>query len=308
MDRLGEYEGFLRVAQTGSFTAAAADLGLSASAVSKQVRSLEDRLGVRLLNRTTRRVALTDEGRAFSERVEAIVADIAEAESALTAALSQPRGRLRVGAPMDFGRRHLAEPLARFAAAQPLVEIEVELSDRFVDIIEEGLDLVVRIGGLSDSSLVSRRIAPCRRVVCASPAYLDAHGRPEAIDELTTHRRIGYAYEADRSWQFETPDGPVRANPPVGHRSNNGEMTRAMLLAGLGIALLPTFIVADELRAGRLEALLTDRIRSEIPIHAVYPHRKHLSAKVRAFVDHLVEHCGTAPYWDEGLDLDDRLL
>jgi DNA-binding transcriptional LysR family regulator len=303
VDRLSEYESFLQVARAGSFTKAAADLGMTASAVSKQVKSLEERLGVRLLNRTTRRVALTDEGRAFGEWIESIVGDIAEAESAVTASVAEPRGLLRVGAPMDFGRLHLAEPIARFAASQPRLEVEIDLTDRFVDMIEEGLDVIVRIGELADSSLVSRRIAPCRRVICAAPDYLNTHGRPSRIEGLSSHRRIGYAYESDRSWRFATANGPVRIDVPIGHRSNNGEMTRAMLLAGLGIALLPTFLVSDELRAGRLEVLLADQLTSVIPIHAVYPHRKHLSAKVRTFVDHLVTHCGPTPYWDEGLDL-----
>ncbi len=303
MDRLSEFESFLEVARSESFTAAAAALGISASAISKQVKSLEARLGVRLLNRTTRRVALTEEGRAFGERIEAVMGDIREAESVVTASATEPRGVLRVGVPMDFGRLHLAEPVADFAASQPQLRIEVELGDRFVDILEEGLDVVVRIGELADSSLVSRRLAPCRRVICASPAYLDRHGRPRSIEDLTSHHRIGYAYESDRMWAFDSPTGPRRVEVPVGHRSNNGEMTRAMVHAGLGIALLPTFIVSDELRAGHLETVLADQLKSEIPIHAVYPHRKHLSAKVRAFVDHLVSHCGVSPYWDEGLDL-----
>jgi DNA-binding transcriptional LysR family regulator len=305
VDRLSEYESFLRVSRTGSFTSAAADLGVSASAISKQVKSLEERLGVRLLNRTTRRVALTEEGRAFSERMESIVGDIAEAESAVTASASEPRGVLRVGAPMDFGRLHLAEPIARFAASHPRLEIEIELSDRFVDLVEEGLDVIVRIGELADSSLVSRRLAPCRRVICAAPGYLDRHGRPAQVEELGSHHRIGYAYETERSWLFESAEGPVRVDVPVAHRSNNGEITSAMVVAGLGIGLLPTFIISDELRAGRLETLLADQLTSVIPIHAVYPHRKHLSAKVRAFVDHLGSHCGATPYWDEGLDFGD---
>lgn len=302
MDRLSEYESFLQVSHTGSFTTAAADLGLSASAISKQVKALEERLGVRLFNRTTRRVVLTEEGRAFSERMRSIVDDIADAESAVTASVSEPQGVLRVGAPMDFGRLHLAEPIARFAASLPRLEIEIELSDRFVDLIGEGLDVVIRIGELSDSSLVSRRLAPCRRVICAAPDYLDRRGRPEHVEQLGSHRRIGYVYEAERSWLFESADGPLRVDVPVGHRSNNGEMTRAMVVAGLGIALLPTFIVSDDLRAGRLEAILPDQLSSVIPIQAVYPHRKHLSARVRAFIDHLISHCGATPYWDRELE------
>ena len=303
LDRLSEYESFLRVARLESFTAAAADLGVSASAMSKQIKSLEERLGVRLLNRTTRRVSLTAEGRAFADRVESILGEIGEAESDVTASVSEPRGTLRLGMPMDFGQRHLAEPVAQFASHHPDLSVEIELADRFVDLLEEGLDVVVRIGELADSSLISRKLAPCRRVVCASPDYWDRNGRPERAEDLRDHRQIGYVYESDRSWRFESYEGPVRVEVPVAHRSNNGMMTRQMILAGLGIALLPTFIVSDELRSGRLEMVLADRLSSMIPINAVYPHRKHLSAKVRTFVDHLVNHCGTAPYWDDGLDL-----
>ena len=302
MDRFNEYEHFIRVARSGSFTKAAATVGLTASAVSKHVKALEARLGVRLLNRTTRRVALTDGGRAFLERAEAIVGEVAEAESALADLDARPRGVLRVGIPMDFGRLHLAESIASFMAEHSELRIEIELTDRAVDLLEEGLDVVVRIGTLRDSSLVARRLGPCRRVVCAAPAYLEAHGRPEAPDDLVRHHRIGYAFEAERSWQFETLQGPLRIDVPIRHRSNNGDVTRTLLLEGLGIALMPTFIVAEELRSGRLESLFADRLENTIPIHAVYPHRKHLSAKVRAFVDHLAAHCGLQPYWDEGID------
>ena len=305
MDRLSEYETFLEVARQGSFSAAARSLGVTASAVSKQVKALEERLGVRLLQRTTRRVALTDAGRAFGERAAEILQDVSEAETAVSAGQSEPRGVLRVGAPMDFGRLHLATSIAEFAATHPRVTMEVELVDRFVDLVDEGLDVVVRIADMADSTLVSRRLAPCRRVVCASPEWIERHGQPTRPEDLRSHRRIAYAYEAERAWSFETPDGePVRVDVPVAHRSNNGELTCEMVAAGLGIALLPTFIAADAIRAGRLETLLADRLRSTLQIQAVYPHRRHLSAKVRAFVDHLAAHCGARPYWDEGLVLE----
>jgi DNA-binding transcriptional LysR family regulator len=306
VDRFDEYSHFIRVAQAGSFTAAAKGVGLTASALSKHIKALEARLGVRLLNRTTRRVALTDAGRAFLERAESIVADVGEAEAALADLEARPRGLLRIGAPMDFGRLHLSGAIASFMAEQPELRVEIELSDHAVDILDAALDVVVRIGVLRDSSLVARHLGPCRRVICASPDYLRRHGRPAKLEDLSQHKRIGYLYEAEPSWHFETDAGSVRVNVPFAHRSNNGEVTRALLLEGLGIALLPTFLVADALRDGRLEAVLADRAESVIPIHAVYPHRKHLSAKVRAFVDHLVSHCGPQPYWDAGLDFGAR--
>ena len=178
MDRWLEYEGFSTVSEKGSFTEAAAALGVSASAVSKQVRSLEERLGTRLFHRTTRSVALTDEGRTFYERVRPLLHLAIEAEQDITESQSRLRGVLRLAAPMDFGKSHLVEPLADFSAEHPDLSLEVEFADRFVDLVDEGFDLAIRIGKLPDSSLVSRRLAPCRRVLCASPSYLEREGRP----------------------------------------------------------------------------------------------------------------------------------
>ena len=301
MGKFLEFKTFLKVAQEGSFSRAAEGLGLTPSAVSKQIRALEDRLGARLFNRTTRRVSLTDAGQAFRERIEAVVEEVDEAEQAVAQLQAEPRGVLRVGAPMDFGRTHLASAIAQFATAHFSLEVEVEFADRFVDVVEEGFDVVVRIAELADSSLVSRRLAPCRRLVCASPGYLDARGRPERPEDLLAHHRVGYAYEVERSWRFETPGGTRRIAVPVRHRANNGELLRELLLAGEGLSLLPTFLVAADLRSGRLEAVLAKSLRADTQIHAVYPHRKYLSAKVRQFVDHLATHYGPRPYWDEGL-------
>jgi DNA-binding transcriptional LysR family regulator len=301
MDKFLEFKTFLEVSQEGSFSRAADALGLTPSAVSKQIRALEDRLGARLLNRTTRRVSLTDAGQAFRERIEAVVAEVDEAEQAVAQLQAEPRGVLRVGAPMDFGRAHLANAIAHFATAHPSLEVEVEFADRFVDVVEEGFDVVVRIAELADSSLVSRRLAPCRRLLCASPGYIAAHGRPERPEDLLAHRRVGYAYEVERSWRFETPRGIKRIAVPVRHRTNNGALMRELLLAGEGLSLLPTFLVAEDVRSGRLEAILAGSLRADTQIHAVYPHRKHLSTKVRRFVDHLASCFGPLPYWDEGL-------
>jgi len=301
MDKFLEFQAFLEVSEEGSFSRAADALGLTPSAVSKQIRALEDRLGVRLFHRTTRRVSLTDAGRAFRERIESVVQEVDEAEQAVAQLQAEPRGLLRVGAPMDFGRAHLANAIAQFAAAHAALEVEVEFADRFVDVVEEGFDVVVRIGVLAESSLVARRLAPCRRLVCGSPEYLDARGRPERPEDLLAHHRVGYAYEVERSWRFDTPHGTKRITVPVRHRSNNGELTRELLLAGEGLSLLPTFLIAEDLRRGRLEAVCAESLRADTQIHAVYPHRKHLSAKVRQFVDQLATHYRPRPYWDEGL-------
>jgi DNA-binding transcriptional LysR family regulator len=306
MDRWLEYEGFSRVAASGSFTAAAGELGITPSAVSRQVRALEERLGVRLLHRTTRRVSLTAEGRGFYERLRGVLAEATEAEEQVMQQHATLRGPLRIGTPMDFGRAHLAAPLARFAAANPELRLEIAFSDRFVDVVEEGYDLVVRIGDLPDSSLVARRLAPCRRVLCASPDYLARRGTPRAPDELEGHIAIGYAYESERGWRFTGAGSRERVDVPIRHRVDNGHMLCALAREGLGIALIPTFLAAEDLRAGRVEAILTAFLDADIAIHAVYPHRRQLSNKVRALVDFLAAHCGAEPYWDEGLALPTR--
>jgi DNA-binding transcriptional LysR family regulator len=301
LDKLLEFRSFSEVARAGSFSAAAAALGITSSAISKQVRALEERLGARLLNRTTRRVSLTDVGRAFQERVEAILHDVAEAEDAVAELQSEPRGVLRVSAPTDFGRISLADSLATFAMRYSSLRLEVDLADRFVDVVEEGFDVVVRIANLPDSSLVARRMGLCRRVLCAAPAYLEAHGRPARPIDLSDHTSVGYAYEQTRRWSFRTNDGDVTVALEPRHSANNGEMIRRMLLNGLGVALLPTFIVGDDLRAGRLEPLFPDQLDADKVIWAVTPHRKLLATKVRLLLDHLISEYGEHPPWDEGL-------
>ncbi len=302
MDRLGELEAFAAVAETGGFTAAARSLGRTTSSVSKQVRALEERLGSRLLNRTTRRVSLTEVGAAFRDRLRGVLDDLEAAELAVGELQEEPRGVLRVGAPMDFGRAGLSESLADFASAHPGIRLEIQLADRFVDLVDEGFDVVVRIGDLPDSTLVARRLGPCRRVLCAAPAYLDARGRPTSPGELRDHAIVGYAYERADGWSFDAEDGaPQRITLEPRHRCNNGEMIRSLLLAGLGIALLPTFLVGSELRSGRLEAVLNGRIEADTTIWAVTPHRKLLTTKVRLLLEHLARGCGERPPWDEGL-------
>jgi DNA-binding transcriptional LysR family regulator len=301
MDRLAELEAFAAVVETGGFTAAARVLGRTTSAVSKQVRSLEERLGVRLLNRTTRRVAPTEMGLAFRERVRGVLQDLEEAELAVGRLQQEPRGVLRVGAPLDFGRIALAGSLANFASRHPAVRLEVELADRFVDVVEEGFDVVVRIANLPDSSLVARRMGPCRRLLCAAPSYLEANGRPVRPADLTSHTVIAYAYEQTGRWTFRGADGETALAVAPRHRANNGEMIRRMLLEGLGVALLPTFLAGDDLRAGRLEALFPDLLDADTAIWALTPHRKLLATKVRLLLDHLVSGCGERPPWDDAL-------
>jgi DNA-binding transcriptional LysR family regulator len=303
MDRLAELQALVEVGRSASFTRAAETLRVTPSAVSKQVRALEDRLGVRLLDRTTRRVALTDEGRVFMERASNILQEVDDLERALVDRRSEAKGPLRVSLPNDFGRRHLTQPLAAFTSLHPALELDVEFNDRFVSVVDEGFDVVVRIGESADSSLVARRLGPCRRWICAAPGYLARHGHPRTPEDLRRgHQRLAFAHETDRSWLFDGPAGPERIDVPIRHRTNNGEQIRCWAAGGEGVALLPTFLIADELRSGALIALLRDALRADTSIYALYPHRRHLSPRVRVFVDFMTEHCGEAPPWDEGLD------
>lgn len=299
MDRLSAMEIFVRVAETGSFTKAAEQLGLSTSAVSKQVIALEQRLGARLLNRTTRRVGLTEVGTDYYERCRRIAAEVEAAEQAVTHLHATPRGRLKVAAPVSFGALHLAPALPALLDRCPELGIELGLNDRFVDLIEEGFDVAVRIGALADSSLIQRRLAPCRRVVCGAPAYFDAKGVPASPDDLDPDDCLGYAPALGRAaWRLRR-DGRDYTVPEAGRlQVDNGDALAAALRAGAGVALLPTFIVGPDLKAGRLQAVLTDYQTPEIAVHAVYPENRHLTAKVRVFVDFLAECFGPEPYWD----------
>jgi DNA-binding transcriptional LysR family regulator len=297
ISRTEELRALCEVAGAGSFTAAAAALGRSTSSVSKQVHALESSLGVRLLNRTTRRVSLTEAGAQFYERAKEIIDSLAEAEDAAAELQAVPRGRLFATIPMDFGRSHMVPALCRFAESYPGVSLDIDLSDRHVDLVAEGFDVGVRIGVLTDSELVARRLGPSRMALVASPDYLVRKGTPADPRDLHAHDCIMYTLNATRSWKFGDVQIPIAPR----HRVNNGEMIRALAVSGCGVAMLPTFLVGDDIRAGRLEMLLADRIDSHLSIYAVYPHRRSLTAKVRAFIDQLADYCGPVPEWDVGL-------
>lgn len=303
VDHLAEMAAFVRVVEAGTFTGAAQRLGWSKSMVSRRIAELEDRLGARLLNRTTRRLSLTEAGDAYYRRCARILAEIDDAEDEIARLSAEPRGTLRVNAPMSFGTQHLAPAIAGFVGRYPQVRIDLTLDDRFVDLIDDGVDVAVRIGVLADSSLIARRLAPSHVVLCASPAYLARRGVPERPADLAAHDCLLYsnAVSVDQ-WQFPGADGAaetVRVRGPM--VANNGDVLREVAIAGLGIARLPTFIVADALADGRLRPLLCRHRLPETPIHAVYPHSRHLSTKVRAFVDFLAERFGPDPYWDTSL-------
>lgn len=288
MDRFLEMQTFGAVVDAGSFVKAAESLGLSKAAVSRYVDALEERLGVRLLHRTTRRLSLTEEGQLFYARSKELLAGVEEAETEVTSTMASATGLLRLNAPVTFGIRHLAPLWAKFLALHPGVKLDITLSDRIVDLVEEGFDVAVRIAALGNSSLVSKRLATTRLVLCATPKYLKARGTPKAPADLAGHAVISYSYFVTRDeWHFDGPKGrvAVRTDPIV--HTNSGDTCRTLALADQGIILQPTFLVGDDLRSGALVELMPEFKCGEIGIFAVYPSRKHVAAKVRAVVEFL---------------------
>jgi DNA-binding transcriptional LysR family regulator len=299
MDTLTGMAVFAQVVEAQSFSKAAQKLGLSRSAVSKHVAALEDRLGVVLLNRTTRRLSLTGPGASFYEHCVRLVADAEEAERAVTQFQVEPKGTIRVNAPMDFGRQHIAPWLAEFLGRYPELTVDVTLNDRIIDLIEEGYDLAVRVGRLADSSLIARRLAPVHLIVAASPSYLQRHGTPQTPADLARHNCLLYTYMPNPAvWTLEQPGGGRLQVPVKGSlRSNNGGLLREAAVAGVGIVPAPDFMVGDDLRAGRLVPILCDWRQPASAVHAVYPQNRFVPAKVRALVDFLAQRYGPAPYW-----------
>jgi len=289
VDRFQSIAAFVSVIENGSFARAAEKLGQSVSAVSRRVAELEEHLDARLLNRTTRRLSLTETGRAFHERAVQLLADLEEAEQGASAGGVTPRGTLKLTAPITYGIRVLAPIVAAFAAKYDQVRVDVDLSDRVVDLVDEGFDLAVRIGEIRSQFLVARRIGATSLVCCAAPSYLERHGTPRTPDDLARHSCLTYEYAATRhQWRFIGADGGdkvVRIGGPL--HANNGRMLGALAIEGAGIVCEPDFILAPDLERGALVPILTDWTLPSIAIHAAYPSRRHLSAKVRAFVDFL---------------------
>ena len=301
MDNLADVAVFVRVVERGSFTLAADELELSRAVVSKYVSRLEDRLGARLLHRTTRRLSLTEAGAALFEASRGALERIDEAEAAVAQFQSEPRGRLRVSAPMSFGILHLGPAMTQFARSYPRVSLDVRFDDRFVNLVEEGVDVAVRIVALTDSSLVARKLSSTRVLVCAAPAYLAEHGEPETPEDLTAHDCLLYSYLSTANvWRFTAPDGrevPVAVNGSF--RINNGIVLGEAAAAGHGILLTPSFYVASLLRDGRLRRILSGYRLPELGIHAVHPQRSHVPPKVRAFIDFLAKRFGRKPEWEK---------
>jgi len=300
MENLTDIAVFVQVVESGSFTAASDRLGLSRSVVSKYITRLEDRLGVRLMNRTTRRLSLTEAGQTFFTGSQRGLQEIETAETEVSRLQETPRGKLRLNAPMSFGILHIAPALPDFLRRYPDLSVDMSLDDRQVDLVEEGFDLAIRIAELPDSSLVARRLGPCRHVVCASPNYLELYGSPRTPDDLRKHNAITYRYQASPGeWRLLSSEKHFVSIPVTGSiQMNNSLAIREAVLCGAGITLIPTFLVGDDLKAGRLYEVLPEYRAQEISIYAVYPERRHLSPKVRAFVEFMKERLSDPPYWD----------
>lgn len=287
MDKLANMQAFAMVGQTGSFAEAARRLNLAHSVVSKRIKDLEDYLGAQLLMRTTRKVSLTDAGYAYLDHVRKFLDEMDEVEGALRHKVQKPVGTIKLTAPLSFGLQYLGPAIASYLAQYPDVTVKTYLSDRHVDLVEEGYDLAIRVGALSDSSLIAKKLGACRRVVCATPAYFKQHGTPQTPDDLRNHNCLSYINLAEgKSWPFMV-DGHKTWQPVTGNfLSDNGDLLYQAALANGGITLLPTFIVGDALNDGRLVPVLESYEETDFDIHAVYQHTRHLSAKIRTLIDH----------------------
>jgi len=300
MDRLRAFEIFVTVVAKKSFTRAAEALNTSPANVTRYVKDLESHLGTRLLNRSPRKLSLTEAGKALYERGKIIVDEVAEVEALTSSSTVVPRGRLRINAPLSFGIRHLAPLWPKFMEKYPNVDLDVDLIDRVIDIVEEGYDMTVRVSRGGSASIVARKLATSRHIVCASPAYLFRHGRPDSPADLKKHICIGYSYAPHaEEWRFTDDRGKTHdVKISIGMQSNNCDTVRAAALAGQGIILQPTFMIGDDVRKGRLEPLLAGYHLPDAEVLAVYPTGRHLSAKVRVMVDFLIDAFKGIPPWD----------
>jgi DNA-binding transcriptional LysR family regulator len=301
MTSISDFDIFARVARTGNMSQAGREMRLSPAVVSKRISMLEDKLGVRLFQRTTRQLTLTETGEGYFKRVVDILNLVEEAEDFVARRNTTPRGILKVSAPTTFSRLHIMPKLPSFLEAYPEIELDFHLTDNYSDIIREGFDVAIRIGALQDSSLVARKLSPETRVLCASPKYCRDSGEPTTLKDLDRH--ICLAAGAQEVWQLEGPDGRHQLRPNGSIKSNSAELIREALLSGLGIGLRSIWEVGEELRNGRLKILLPQyRGSSQVAIHALYPSRDFVPAKVSVFIDFLASHFTSKPYWEENLD------
>ncbi|MFP4639895.1 MAG: LysR family transcriptional regulator, partial [Guyparkeria sp.] len=302
-DRFTALATFTCVADTGTISAAAERLGIAKSAVSRRLRELENHLGVELVHRTTRHLALTPSGEAFYHRAARLLADLDEAEEAVTREHGELSGVLRIAAPLSFGLMHLQPAITAFMNAHPGVSFDLDLDDHEVDLVADGYDLGIRLASLPDSTLIARKLAPIRNIAVASPDYLARHGTPRHPADLADHDCLIYSNVPEtRVWGYTDAQG--RWQPVQGRRRlrvNNGDFLREAAIRGAGIVIEPTFLLHRAVTDGRLVPILTDVPWPEIGAYAVYPQTRHLSARVRAFIDFLVQRFAGEPYWDHGL-------
>lgn len=295
MEHLSDIAVFIRVVDTGSFTATAEALGLTQSTVSKSVSRLEEHFGTRLLNRSTRKFSLTEAGSTLYERGKRALVEIEEVEVEVARLQMEPRGMLRVSAPTSFGALHLAPILPAFLERYPALTIDLQLDDRQIDLVEEGFDCAIRIKELGDSTLVAKKLAPCRQVICAAPEYFRRHGRPRTPEELKRHPVLVYTYRASLGdWILRGPNGETtKIETSARLSSNSGIALTQAALSGFGIVVPPKFYIIRELEQGRLEVILDDHtVLPALNIYVIYPERRYLSPKIRAFVDFLDERIG----------------
>lgn len=294
MDRLLSMEVFVAVVDKGSFSAASEQFGISPVMVGKHIRHLEERLGVRLLTRTTRRQSLTEIGRRYCEHCRLILAEVRTAESGAEAMRSAPRGLLKVSAPVSFGTQRLAPAMADYLALHVEVSLDLQLNDRVVDLVEEGFDAAIRIGALDDSSMIARPLAPYRMLVCASPAYLKKHGRPERPQDLLQHQCLDYAHWNRRvSWKLDDGTGRELAYPASRFRSNNGQALRMAALRGYGVVMQSEVLLGEDVAAGQLVSLLEDFVPPPRSLHLIYPRDRQPTPKLSTFIDFVLERFGT---------------
>jgi DNA-binding transcriptional LysR family regulator len=299
MDTIEGMRTFVAVARAGSFTAAGERLGRSTALVSKYVGQLEERLQLRLLERTTRSLRLTEIGSTYLERAEALLEQFDELETALGESHSAPSGKLRVSASLTFGEFYIASMVSKFVCRFPEVSVDLGLTDRFVNLVDEGVDVAIRISEMPDSSMIARRLCPSRIVCCAAPSYLERRGHPEVPKDLRTHDCIiDRNLRNANSWPFVVEGKRVSVKTSGRVSVNGAGAARAVAVEGAGIGLIPSFAIGDDLRAGRLVPLLTEHDALSMSVYAIYPHRQHLAAKTRAFVDFLADSFGPEPSWD----------
>ena len=300
MDKLLSIRAFVAVVDTGGFTSAAEILPISRAGVSKHLSDLETGLGARLLHRTTRRISLTAAGKAYYEKSKQILEAVDEAEALVTGISGTPKGLLRINAPMSFGKKWIGPALASFCKTYPGVEIDITLSDRQIDIIEEGYDATIRITRPSDSSLVARKLSPCRFLLAAAPAYLNASGIPESIKDLQHHNCLRYHYRPNRDlWTFQHDKKEITVKVSGSMTTNNGDLICSAGVHGMGIVMLPTFILCEAVESGKLIPILKDSSILPSSIYVVYPTNRLLSEKVRIFSEFMVRYFDGTPQWDQ---------